>query len=203
MAITIRFNKESILKKLNEAAIAKSKPIARSRAFFIFKRAQDALLRDFDQHPVTLELRKGGESGVPLTNATDGYGNLFAFIGFDRGSDPTKPLREILESLRVHTGVRDGRFWKFAYDLPSQKAIEVNSQMPWENGNSWVSEIEGGTLSNLSHFLYKKFNNPPSRSTQGIQLPYEVNEDLSFQKTPYLTEILKNFRERVNITKEL
>ncbi len=197
---TVKLNRASIQKKIEMAMAKKSDPIARTKAFGIFQRAKRKALQDFDNHPVTIELRNG-PSSFAVTGATNGYGNLFAFLGFSVGTDPTENLRQLLESCQIHRGVLNGKVWKFSYDVPTKRAIAVNSPMPWETGNSFVEEIEAGTVSNLSYFLFQKFNSPePSESSMGIQSKYEVNQDLSFQKTPYLTEILKNFRERADIT---
>ena len=197
MRVSVKLNLESIGRKASSAAAIKGLPIAQRRVFDAFKRAKDAMLREFDKHPVTLELRKGARA-VPITDATDGYGNLFAFIGFDSGSKPTKPLRSLLDSSNIRqTASRKGVYY-FRYGLPKTKEIEDASPMPWEEGNSWVTELENGTMSNLSHFLYKNFTKSEfSHSKWGIQTPWEI-EERSFNKTPYLTEILENFRERVN-----
>jgi hypothetical protein len=109
---------------------------------------------------------------------------------------PTAPLRDLLDIATTfrQTVYRD-RKWYFQIETPSKKALEKASPMPWERGNSWAFGVERG-ISGLSHFMYKRWGG--GRSGSGFQLPYENLEDAHFRPTPYLTQILANFRDRIN-----
>ena len=194
---SLKIDYASIKRKL-DVAISNSPAVRRvawKHAFGIFSAAKRTMLREFDRHDVTAEL-KAGPRGLNISDTLEGYGNLFSFIGFPSGDDPTEGLRQLLEEgteLR-QTVYRNGA-WYFRASLPSKEAIEGVTQMPWESGNSWAYAVET-YISGLSHYLYKKWAG--SRSGMGVQLPYEHLEDIVFQPHPYITEILRNFRERIN-----
>lgn len=197
--VSVRINEESIRAKILAAAELKSYPVAYKRAQSIFKRAYGRLLKDFDQHPVTIEIRAGPSDTVNISNTLGGYGNLFAYIGFDENSDPIEPLRNLLiDSTILGKGSFRSGGWNFRISLPSREAIDNVTPMPWEHGNSWVEGVEHG-MSNLSYFLNKQA--AKSRSGYGIQVPDEVNQSLSFERVSYITEILANFRNRVRNSK--
>jgi hypothetical protein len=198
MAIQIKIDNGAVYKKVSLALETKAAPIAYKRAYSLFIRAKNTMLKDFNEHPVTLEL-KAGARALNTSNTLDGYGNLYSFIGFPEGTDPIGPLKDLLDlgtSFRK-TVFRDNA-WYFKISTPSKKSIELFSPMPWETGNSWVYGIEEG-ISNLSYYLYKKSG--ASRSGMGLQEVWQINDELVFRKTKYLTEILNNFRDRINNSK--
>ena len=194
--VSLRLNQDSIKKKI-DMAIANSSQIramAMTKAFGIFSRLKRSMLKEFDRHPITMEI-DAGPSAENITNTLGGYGNLFSFIGFEAGDNPTERLREILEigTTLQQTIYRQG-VWYFRVHLPDRASIEQASQMPWEPGNSWAYAVER-YISGLSFYLYKAWAG--SRSGAGIQLPYEYLEDATFSGQPYITEILQHFREKV------
>jgi hypothetical protein len=189
----------SINKKI-QVALGNSpaiKRLAYQKAYGMFAHAKRMMLNEFDRHPVTQEILSGPK-GVNMSGTLDGYGNLFAFIGFDAEEKPTEELRDLLEMGTTfrQTVYRNGA-WYFRFNLPTRDAITNATQMPWEKGNSWAFGVET-FISGLSHFLYKRWYGKDSRSGMGIQLPYENLEDAQFTNVPYITEILQHFRERVN-----
>jgi hypothetical protein len=188
----IKINEQSMLAKLNKAIQREGRPIAQKKAYGVYYRAKKMMLRDFDAHPITNELKTGGATdNISLT--TDNVGNLYAFLGFFAGADPTERLRSVLEVGTSFRYTRQfGNAWYFQVLFPSQDLIEQVTDLPW--GGSWVDKIENG-LDNLDSFIYKKGY---GRSQQGIQAPYEINEGASFQEQPYLSEILANFKDRIN-----
>ena len=161
----------------------------------IFKKAKRAMMREFDRHPVTAEL-VAGPRAVNFSDTLGGYGNLFSFIGFKNGDEPTQDLRLLLEIATTfrQTVYRD-RAWYFQVSTPTKRAIEGVTRMPWEEGNSWATGVEKG-ISGLSHYMFKRWAS--GRSGYGFQLPYDNLEDSVFKTQPYMTEILANFRERIN-----
>jgi hypothetical protein len=194
MSVSVKINNDTAMKKIHAAIKKKGEPLARKRAYALFWRARNMMLKDFDRHPITQELKNSGRTGnISLT--TDGYGNLFAFFGFEAGDEPTGELRNLLEAGTVFrsTGFRNNA-WFFRITTPDTQTIENITLLPWGSGHSWVDSVENG-LDGLAFFMYKKGQ---GRSQQGFQAPYEINDDLQFNKREYLTEIMRNFRDRIN-----
>jgi len=194
--LQMKVDRSAIEAKIRAALEKKGQPVAEKIAQVVFKRAYKAMIKDFDQHPITAELRAGPQA-VNFSDTLGGYGNLFSYIGFEDGSTPTAPLRDVIElGTNIRFTVFRNNAWYFKIQTPSKDAIEAITPMPWEAGNSWAYAVEGG-MSNLSHYLYKKTSK--SRSGTGIQVPdWEINDDLEFRGTKYLTEIFEKFRDRIN-----
>jgi hypothetical protein len=207
MPITsLRINHLSIQKKI-DAAIANSpviKRLAYQKAYGVFRHAKRTMLREFDRHNITQELL-AGPNAVNISGTLDGYGNLFSFIGFERGSEPTQDLRQLLElGTTFEQTIYRNKVWYFRVKTPTKEAISEVTQMPFERGNSWAFAVET-YISGLSHYLYKRNLGGSSRSGSGLQVGvqggnsyYEYLEDVTFTGKPYITEILNNFRDRVN-----
>ena len=173
-----------------------------------FNRVKQAMLKEFDEHPVTSELSKGGRS-TNDSGTLGGYGNLFAFIGFDQGTKPTESLRHLLDVATqiTQTSYRN-RHYYFVVETPNKKAMEKVTPMPWEPGNSWLFGIEETRgISGLSHFVYKRWltsnrKGTPGGSTWGFQLKdYPYMEGATFTPRAYVKEILSNLRDKVNSIK--
>ena len=202
-----QFLKKDFLEKTvrNSAAVA-------SQADTILRKKVGGLkgvaLREFDSHVVTKEIAQGPE-GINLSNTLSGEGNLFTFIGFNKSSDPLLPVREILKSSLTLTGRQQknrgakgaGTGFRYERSFPTFAAFDLVSRMPWESGNSWVEGIEKG-ISGYSNYMYFKFGEgkesltAKSRSGKAIQLKKKINSGI-FRTTPYITEILSNYRRRL------
>ena len=197
--VSLKLNQKSIRAKIDQALSRSStvKRLAYKKAYGIFYGAKRAMLAEFDRHLITQEL-KTGETATNISDTLGGYGNLFSFIGFHQGADPTEDLRRLLEmATQFHQTMYRKGAWYFRVELPTREAIEGATQMPWEGGSSWAFAVEK-YISGLSHYMYKKWDGANSRSGMGLQLPYENWEDLQFKGRPYISEILNAFRERVN-----
>jgi hypothetical protein len=178
--------------------------LAYQRAFKEFERIKKQALREFNQHPVTKELEEGvGASNISKTlPGTKSDANLFSFIGFAEGANPTQEVRQILEQeidLNQKPTVRNiekGIQFNFKVLAPTLKAIEAATPLPWENGRSWVKGIERG-ISGLGYYLSGRFKSPePSRSGGGIQSNYKVRKG-SFVTVEYLGAILRDLKEKL------
>jgi len=178
--------------------------LAYQRAFKEFERIKKQALREFNQHPVTKELEEGvGASNISKTlPGTKSDANLFSFIGFAEGANPTQEVRQILEQeidlnqkptvINIETGIQ----FNFKVLAPTLKSIEAATPLPWENGRSWVKGIERG-ISGLGYYLSGRFKSPePSQSGGGIQSSYKVRKG-SFVTVDYLSEILRNLKEKL------
>jgi hypothetical protein len=194
---SLRIDYDAVRRKVN-AAVAKS-PASRRAAYDLaytyFIRAKNAMLRQFNEHPITEEI-ESGRNAVNLSGTLDGYGNLFSFIGFPSDERPVADLRALLqESVTFRQTIfRDMTFY-FRVSVPDRQDVEAASQMPWEPGNSWAYEVERG-ISGANHYMYKKWLQ--GRSKTGVQIPVENMEDLTFSPKPYITEILQDFRDSIN-----
>lgn len=169
--------------------------------------------KEFEDHPITKELDGGiGASNISKTLlGKSGPQNLFSFIGFEGGSDPIQPIREMFEN-------PDSMGIKFRYLRKSYKSgslsitysFEVTkpkipnsvltaTSVPWAKGWSWLDKIETG-IPGFAYFL-SKFGQKNSRSGGGIQSSKENAPLRSSQFIPpengYLKAILKTFMEKV------
>ena len=62
-----------------------------------FEQKKQEMMQEFSSHPVTIELSDENSSNISST--LGGYGNLFGFIGFSKGSDPIGPVEDRLREL--------------------------------------------------------------------------------------------------------
>lgn len=139
-----------------------------------FKKIKNEMLMEFNNHTVTQEIEAG-----PLAENLSGTltkGNLFSFIGFAEGSNPTSVIREILNEMFQISNIRptaeSRRIW---FNLPDKKEILVaiweKTPLDWAPGRSWADGIEN-TLSGLARYVYSPegFNSEDaSRSGTGLQ----------------------------------
>lgn len=178
--------------------------LAYQRASKEFQKIKNQALKEFNQHPVTQEL-EGGISASNISKTLPGTkddANLFSFIGFKEGANPTQEVRQILEEeidLSQKPTVRNlgtGIEFNFKVLAPTLKSIEGKTPLPWENGRSWVRGIERG-ISGLGYYLSGRFKSPePSQSGGGIQSKNKVRSG-SFVTVEYLSEILRNLKEKL------
>jgi len=167
---------------------------------YVEKNKQE-MLNEYKNHPVTKEIENGPEASN-ISNTLAGQGNLFSYIGFEEGSNPTEAVKEILEnsvkiSNKPDISVNNKNLKiNFSVSGPTLEEIESVTPMPFEGGRSWVRGIEKG-ISGFSYYIFRKFIKN-SRSSTGIQSESEVRSG-SFKPTPYMKQILKKFYSKVNI----
>jgi len=195
-------NKAVLNREVKKLIFSKNiQDLAYQRAEKEFQRIKNQTLKEFDQHPVTVELN-AGSNGKNITNTLPGAkddANLFSFIGFNEEEKPTEEVRQILEneivlnknpqSKTVPTGIE----FNFKVEIPTLKSIEQKTPLPWETGRSWVRGIERG-ISGLGYYLSGKFKQ--SRSGGGIQSDNKVRSG-AFSTIKYLSEILNNIKEKL------
>lgn len=157
---------------------------------------EKALFReDFESHPVTQEI-EGGENASNLSGTLGGYGNLFSFLGFNKGASPTTPVKFLIQSISLDKTVRvRGEGFQLKINLPSKEQFGAVSKMPWEGGRSWLLDIERG-ISGLGAFLYGRFLG--SRSGGGIQSKYNYSNK-RFRNVKYFSEIYSKFIRRIGV----
>jgi hypothetical protein len=150
-------------------------------------------IQDFESHPVTKEI-EGEENALNLSGTLGGYGNLFSFIGFSKGSNPLSPIKALIEKISVAKNIKGkNQSFEVNINVPTKENFENVSKMPWESGRSWLFDIERG-ISGLGAYLYGKFTG--SRSEGGVQSKYTYNNKV-FRPVPYFSRIYQNFLDRI------
>jgi hypothetical protein len=148
------------------------------------------LIQKFENHLVTKEL-ESGPSATNISNTLNGYGNLFSFIGFENEAKPTQPVSDLLEKIKINkdSGRVKNNIFTFDIIVPSLQDFGAVSKMPWENGRSWLLDMEK-SISGLGAYIYGKFSQ--SRSSTGIQTRKNYS-GRSFKSVKYFTTLLEQF----------
>lgn len=199
--ITERIYKYPTSNKLDKAIQA--------RADVIFENATIEMQREFEEHPVTREIDAGiGSRNISgtLPGANSPPNNLFSFIGFDSGTDPTGPIRKRLnpsnpEGPKMVKVGKDPRGTTIRYQFKVSAPFEQiykDTPIPWAKGLSWAEKIET-SIPGYSHFLQKYLPTPePSHSGGGIQIKKEVRQaNFAPPEGGYLTGIFARFLARM------
>jgi hypothetical protein len=151
------------------------------------------LIKEFSAHPVTQEI-EGGENANNSSGTLGGYGNLFSFIGFRVGENPTDRVKELLNKISVQKKVqRTNNGFIFRMNVPSKDDLITATKMPWESGRSWLFGIEQG-ISGLGAYLYGKFED--SRSNTGIQTRKNYS-GRTYRATKYFSSIYSKFKNKL------
>ena len=186
-----RINKQKIQKEIfSNRAVKKmvrnivQKEVEKEKALF---RA------DFESHPVTQEL-DGGENASNVSGTLGGYGNLFSFLGFNRGANPTAPVKSLIQKILLDRNVQtSGNGFKIKVNIPSKEEFAAVARLPWEGGRSWLLDVERG-ISGLGAFLYGRFTS--SRSGSGIQSKYNYS-NRTFRNVKYFSQMYTKFLKRI------
>lgn len=160
----------------------------------VFQRKKNQLINDFENHPVSQEIR-GGPNSPNLSGTLGGYGNLYTFIGFD-GGNPVGAVSSALRSevrlgrtpLKQKRGLRI--LYTYRVTFPDTRDLAGVAPMPWEPGN-WVDRIERG-ISGLGSYIYANYISA-SRSGKGIQAKGKVRQ-ASYSRTTYMSAIFATFK---------
>jgi hypothetical protein len=189
MAGTI--NKKLIQKEIfNNRAVKKmvrdivQKEVEKEKALF---------QKDFESHPVTQEL-DGGENASNISGTLGGYGNLFSFLGFNQGANPTAPVKFLIQRITLDRNIQaTGNGFKVRVNVPSKDDFGAVSRLPFEGGRSWLLDIERG-ISGLGAYLYGRFAS--SRSGTGIQSKYNY-ANKRFRNVKYFSGMYTKFLRRL------
>jgi hypothetical protein len=148
---------------------------------------------DFESHPVTKEL-EGGENASNISGTLGGYGNLFSFLGFGRGANPTTAVKTLIQKITLDRTVKErGNSFQIKVNIPSKEEFSAATRLPWEGGRSWLLDIERG-ISGLGSYLYGRFN--ASRSGSGIQSKYNYS-NRTFRPVSYFNAMYTKFLTRL------
>ena len=191
--ISVTVNKRNALREVmtsNKSALSR---LIRSQIGPEIDKKQKELVLNFEKHPVTQEI-KGGNDASPISGVTGGYGNLFSFIGFERGSNPTSNIKNVLNEkiiYKVKNLSPDGKF-RVTMIIPSLEDVFSVTPIPWAEGASWAEGIEKG-ISNIGSYVYSSSNFKGSRSGTGLQLSKGFGS--TFNTTPYISKIISEFKK--------
>lgn len=156
--------------------------------------ASSIFLEEFDDHSITQEIENGPEASNS-SGTLSGKGNLFSFIGFNKGDAPISSLRLFLAKGFSYKKIKkQSNSFLYKINYPNIDKIKSITPMPWEGGRSWVDGVEKG-ISGLSQYIYKKFA-AASRSGSGIQ-SRNFSKGYNFKPKKYLSEIIENFKNRL------
>lgn len=192
-----KLNFNSINRKLTGAA--KSWKEMEKAARIRINAAKEEMLESFDNHPVTEELKDG--PNAQNLSGTLQYGNLFSFIGFFDGDDPTEAVREVLKrinytKLKSYNQGNDISSYHFQVNVPARAELESITPYPdkWHEG-SWLYGIERN-IAGFPYYLFDDDGFVNSRSGSGIQIKNRVRSG-GFHPTKYITEILNVLRSQL------
>jgi hypothetical protein len=157
---------------------------------------EKALFRtEFESHPVTQEL-DAGENASNNSGTLGGYGNLFSFLGFNRGANPTAPVKSLIQKISLDRNIQTtNNGFKFKVNIPSKEEFAAVAPLPWEGGRSWLLDIERG-ISGLGAYLFGRFES--SRSGSGIQSKFNYS-GRRFQNVKYFSQMYTKFLKRIGV----
>lgn len=149
--------------------------------------------QDFETHPVTQEL-DGGENASNISGTLGGYGNLFSFLGFNQGANPTAAVKFLIQKITLDRNIQaSGNGFRVRVNVPSKEEFGAVSRLPFEGGRSWLLDIERG-ISGLGAYLYGRFAS--SRSGTGIQSKYNYTNK-RFRNVKYFSGMYTKFLRRL------
>lgn len=156
-----------------------------------FNKIKREMIDEFRKHPITVEI-KAGPYAENTSGTLEGYGNLFSFIGFDEGDNPTNAIEGLLNLSKIERGpdTKDG-FMMRIY-IPSKEQIFAETPLKWATGRSWAEAIERG-ISGFGQYLNTEAIN--SHSGTGIQIETKVRKG-KFKNTPYISALLKKYLKK-------
>jgi hypothetical protein len=156
---------------------------------------KDTLISEFLDHPVTVELNNGPDSYSNTSNTLrNSYGNLYSFIGFEKGTDPIKPILDIFLNIDIRQVTTGDNLFITIYGFPTPQKIWEATPMPWQDGRSWAKGIEEG-ISGLNYYLFsysRNFEN--SRSGPAVQSRKQITSGLSFERKKYISSLLNKYK---------
>ena len=185
----------------------KVKSITLARARSIVEEAQQAMIEEFDENPITQELEDETKDGSDFLPG--GYGNLFSFIGFPAGSQPTEDIRKVLldgntiqlnraSETTVYSSNNNIKFVFRVINIPTILDVEAKTPYPSDKmEGSWVHGIEHGIFG-FSSYLFDTEGINNSRSEIGIEAKTKngtmiLVRQAEYQARVYVSEILSNF----------
>tara|TARA_R110000772_G_scaffold249530_2_gene364011 strand:+ start:119960 stop:120589 length:630 start_codon:yes stop_codon:yes gene_type:complete len=195
-ALLINFNNQ-VLKSRRLRGFVRDTVVDRVRD------SQKQLIKEFDEHKATLEIERGAHT---TSSSFLNYGNLFSFIGFEAGSNPTQEIRDIIERQPRISIRHSSSNFKFEAIIrtASKKEIFEKTPSPWEPGRSWAKSMETGMSGFSQYVFFKKFKSVPasilaiSRSKGGIQSKLIKRANAGrFKPFKYISDMMNRFEKNI------
>jgi hypothetical protein len=179
----------------SRAATKRVSGVVRNSAERAARKANDKMVKEFLNHKVTQEISRGpAQNSKNISDTLGGYGNLFSFVGFEKGSDPILPVAGLLEnSIRVNS-VRKARgknALEVSVQVPDKEVIFAATPMPWAVGRSWTKGIEEGISGLGRYFFSGRTGFKGSRSGHAIQTE-NLDTATAFKNVPYISALIRN-----------
>jgi hypothetical protein len=159
-----------------------------------FNKIKNEFIEEFMNHPITQEIQ-GGISALNSSGTLGGITNLYSFIGFDEGTDPIRPIEELLKKSNYRILFNNRSIEATViFDIPTAAQIFEITPMPWATGRSWARGIETG-ISGLGYYLKKTKN---SRSGLGIQTAnQQIRSGVMFKNSKYISDLINRFNKEL------
>jgi hypothetical protein len=166
-----------------------------------FEKIKREMILEFMNHPVTREIL-GGPDASNESGTLGGYGNLFSFIGFNKGDDPIEAILELINSSEILSSNTANSGIMFTISIPSKQAIFAATPLPWASGRSWSEAIERG-ISGLGYYLNRE-NLDNSNSGTGIQVKSVLRRGSKYKPVKYISSLLNEYTKKFkNIDKTI
>jgi hypothetical protein len=183
----------NIISNLSKQVPKIARPQVEKQFRAAFQKVKNEMIAEFLNHPVTIEIKEG-IGAKNLSGTLDGVTNLFSFIGFDRSSNPTDQIEDML----YRTSFKFDRYTSkeiiYSVYIPDAKEIFAVTPIPWATGRSWAKGIETG-ISGLGYYL--KVDRDNSRSGLGIQSPRKVRKKgVKFNNISYISALIKKYKKK-------
>lgn len=177
--------------KINRSALNDAVLLGRATSNFLSERARIAanieferrkleVLSEIDENSISQEIRAGARA----ESETLGYGNLFSYIGFNKGTNPVQSFKSVFEDEKLfyvsNTSTRNQKLGRYYFNVyaPTRKdiAAATASDLGTLVVDSWPHAIEEG-FTNFNKYLYSlKREFPQSNSGPAIQVKAVVEQ---------------------------
>lgn len=198
MPLNSRLFHLAVLRKVDPILVKQ----ARELMDFEFESKKEQALKEFEASPITKELDAGPSAFSSIPALTEVGGNLFSFLGFNRGEQPARELRDYLDeniTIDPHRGrgkvVGNKLVYTAKVKFPTldevDQAMAREVPLDWDQ-RAFTNRIAKGAPG-LPNYLFQE--NPPlgtpepSRSSTAIQIKSTLRGG-SFRGVPYVSKVL-------------
>lgn len=203
MPYQITLNSKQIKEKFLADSFNSARSAAKAKAEQEVSKRKNKFLQEFLENDITQQLLDPDSNfGINGVN-----GNLFSFLGFDKGAPVIQDLYKYLnENITVNKSYQYDKNTKtfiFKMNYPilddlkevtdMSKYVTESNDFGWGEGRSWVVSIERG-IPGLSQYKFstdKKILGSDSRSGTGLQRKNIIHQGSNYKPQKYISELLK------------
>lgn len=196
MALNERLLRISVAKQGERVLVKKVRPLIE----LDFDTKKEQFMKEFDENPVTQEIQQGPGAYSQIPSLAEAEGNLFSFLGFEAGKNPTSALREYFERNirlgRTRAGVIKGQKVEFKTPVafPTVNEVDAEASRNGQTALEWTSrpftQLLSRGIPGLPSYLFniaKRF--PTSRSGPAVQAKGALRSG-SMPPVPYIGPLL-------------